>query len=152
MNAGGVLPKRAPLGKETAKEALALVLARLVHRHGVATVAAHAGCCDRTIRSAMGLDSLPELHTVLNLLSLDATALDELLAPMGFRLVQVEDASRCYPTLLADLAGVTATTAAALADGRVDHQEDAKIVSQLRELLPVLNAFMATKDTLRVAA
>ena len=150
MTAGSVVRNRAPLTKDAAKAALAVALARLVQAHGMGTVADQAGCCRKTIENAMGHKALPELHSVLNLLPLDPSALDELLAPMGFRLVPTDEPGSCFPTMLADLAGVTATTAAALSDGWVDHREEAQIVAKLRDRLPEWNAVVARHDARRV--
>lgn len=152
MTAGTVARNRAALRKDDAKRALAAALSRLVLAHGLGTVADQAGCCTKTISNAMGLRALPELHIAANLLLLDPSALDELLALLGFRLVPSDAATTCFPSVLADLAGVTATTAAALADGRVDHLEEARIVAQVRDILPELNAMAARHDARKVGA
>ncbi len=151
MTAGGVLPKRAPMTKAAARDAVAMMLTRLALAFGPGTVADYAGCSGRTVADARAGKTLPELHSVINLLVLDPSALDELLAPMGFRLVQIDQAGSAYPQMLASLADVTATTAGALADGRVDHREEAQIMARLRQMLPDLNAAVARHDAKRVA-
>lgn len=146
MTAGIVARKRAALSKDAAKSAVSCTLGRLTHAHGTLTVADYAGCHPRTITEAKAENSLPELHLMLNLLALDATALDELLALVGYRLIPAQDTSTCFPSMLADMAGVVSTTASALADGRVDHREEAQIIDQLRPFLPDLNRIVAQHD------
>lgn len=154
MTAGGVLPKRAPITKDRAKAAVGAGLARLVLAHGSGTVSDHAGCSAKTISEAAGARSLPELHTVANLLLLDPTALDELMAMLGFRmmLIPVDQDDSEYFEMMANAAQLAATLADALRDRRVDHREEQKIEKVLRVILPALNGWMAARDARKTAA
>jgi len=154
MSAGGVLRKRAPLSKDAAKSAVWLALARLTYTHGAGTVADHAGCSARTIAEAKAEHSLPELHSIINLLGLDATVLDELMAMVGFRmmLIRVGQSDGQYFEMMANAAELASTLADALRDRRVDHLEEAKIEGVLRAILPALNAWVAGRDVNKVVA
>lgn len=152
MTAGKVIHNRAPLSKDAAKAALAVSLARLSQKHGLGSVADQAGVCVRTIKNAMAHEALPELHSVLNLLPLDPTALDELLAPLGLRIVSIEAADGNWHQMMADIAGTAATLATALTDGRVDHREEAQFLDAARPVVQVLTALLARRDRERSAA
>ncbi len=152
MTLGGVLPKRAPLTKERAKSALSAALGRLTHVHGMDAVAYHAGCCRRTLEEAKAERCLPELHTILNLLPLDASALDELLAAVGMKLVPLESAGLDWHGVNADAAGFVAALANALRDRRVDHREHAALINQARPMVQELTAAIAQHDRERTAA
>lgn len=152
MTAGGVLPKRAPLSKDAAKSAVSLALARLTHVHGMGAVADQAGCSQRTLAEAKAEHSLPELHTIINLLPLDPSALDELLAPMGLKVVPVESAGLDWHGVNADAAGFVAALANALRDRRVDHREHAALINQARPMVQELAAAIAQYDRERAAA
>lgn len=134
--AGNVFHKRVMLGKEDAKHLLAEAIFRLVAQHGKAAVATQAGCSERTIGNALALDALPELHTVLNLLNMGPAVLNPLLAPFGYRLMPIDGEAPPHAAMLADTATLAATMAGALADGVVDHREEADIIAAAR---PVAN-------------
>jgi hypothetical protein len=151
MNASGVLPKRAPLTKDSAKSAVSLALARLTYAHGIGAVADHAGCSARTIAEAKAEHSLPELHSIINLLALDATVLDELLAPLGLRVVPADITAGDWGQLLADVTGTGAELAAALVDQRVDHQERARVLNRARPMVQALAGHIAQHDRERAA-
>jgi hypothetical protein len=152
VTAGGVLPKRAPLTKDAAKSAVSLALARLTHAHGMGAVADQAGCSARTLAEAKAEHSLPELHTLLNLLPLDPSALDELLAPMGLKVVPVEAGGLDWQGVSANMAGFLAALLDALRDGRVDHRERATLMNQARPMVQELTAAIAQHDRERAAA
>ena len=98
------------------------------------------------------LAALIELHRLLNLLHIsDGTVLDELLAGLGYRLVPLEDAGQPDAVVLADTAGLAATMASAMADGRIDHRERCAIVREARPLVKTLAAEIARHDRAQVA-
>ncbi len=67
-----------------ARHLLADGLLRACHQHGPSRVALETGCDEKTIRRARDEESTLGLACVLNLLDIDETALDALLAAKGF--------------------------------------------------------------------
>lgn len=143
MNASNVLPKPQPLTESDYRRLLAKGITRVtgnteVGRFGIAT-----GCGEKTMRNAR--DEKTSLHgaTAFNMLLQDASALDEILAALGFRLSPIESAMGEEARLLSDTAALMAIHADALADGRVDHIEEARIIKAARPVALALNARIA---------
>jgi hypothetical protein len=135
MSAGNVLHNRVRLQKRDAMALVSAALSRLVAAHGLGTLSDHAGCGPKTIQNAMGLHSLIELHSLLNVLALDRTALDELLAHFGLKAVALDAADGCEARLLAETADLVAAHARALGDGRIDHREEQALAASARPVV-----------------
>lgn len=85
------------------------------------------GSCSKTVRNAHDEKTSLTLHSVFNLLAVDASALDELLANFGMRAVSIDSAAAEDHRLLADTLALGAYHAEALADGHINHTEAAKL-------------------------
>lgn len=147
-----VVRDRVRLTKDRAKALLASGLQRAVARHGKDEAALAAGCSPRCIEKALAHDTLPGIETVLNLLDLDVTVLDELLAARGMRLLPLHhDAANDLSTA----AGVIAAMGELVrsqADGRRDHTETMAVATLLRPHLGAIEAIVREADELRGAA
>ena len=138
---------RPVLEKAHAAEIIAASVAPLVADHGLRAVAAAAGCAPRTVQNMMGMDALPEIHRLLNLLPLSGGAvLDRLLAPYGYRLMPVDAPASGDAAMLASVAGVTSEMAAMMADGRIDRRERDRLVQAMRPVAAGMVAAIAQHD------
>lgn len=87
MTDRNVRPNTRKLTDADARHLLADGLIRTCHTHGPSRVALEAGCDEKTIRRARDEESTLSLHSALNLLDIDAHALDALMAAKGMMLV-----------------------------------------------------------------
>ena len=143
MTASNVLPKPQPLTETDYRRLLAKGITRVtgnteVGRFGIAT-----GCGEKTMRNAR--DEKTSLHgaTAFNMLLQDPTALDEILAALGFRLSPVEATMGDEARLLADTLALASDHAEAMADGRVDRIEEARLIKKARPVAMAWNARIA---------
>lgn len=150
MRAPGIVrPPVEPLTEEEVRAKLASGLLRLTTAHGPQKVGLKIGCHEKTVRAARDQSSTLRIDLALNLLALDPTALDEVLAGYGMRLVPLQ------PDALGDLhtaAGLiegAGELVRANADGRRDHRETMAIADKLRPYLPALIAIVDQADALR---
>lgn len=104
-----------------------------------------------TVNRALTGDSLPELHTALNSLAFDATALDEVFALYGVKVgpLQVEAANDL--ATISSLSNLAGQFAKALEDGHRDHRETCQLADAIRPLMKALSAICAEADTVRAA-
>jgi hypothetical protein len=122
-------------------------LRRLGAHHKQASLAYVAGCEERTIGNAARAANSLSGKALFNLLLADPTALDELAAHFGMRLVALDaEAANAAGQMMAQAAGFTATVATAMADGQIDHRERAEIVAAARPLLQQVGAMVAQHD------
>ncbi len=105
-----------------------------------------------TVNRALTGDSVPELHTALNSLAFDFTALDEVLALYGAKIVpnQIE-ASNDLATI-SSLSNLAGQFAKALEDGHRDHRETMALAAAIRPLMKALSAICAEADHIKGAA
>lgn len=151
MKARTSLPPE-PLSEERVGANLAVGWARAIAKIGRGTFADAAGCCGETVGNALAGKNLPKLHTVLNSLRADPSALDEALSPYGFRLVPTNrDAANDLDTAAGVIAAM-GQLVRANADGRRDHNETLAIAELLRPHLGAIDAIMAEADKLRGVA
>ena len=145
-----ILPKTERLTKDRAKALVGAGLHRAVTAHGKDQVRLAGGCSRKSVDLALSHTNLTSLDVLLNMLDLDPTILDEVLAVRGKKLVPLDAAPSADLMLSAGLAGVAAALCAALADGKRDHVETLDIAKQLRPLMPALASFIAEADQIRV--
>lgn len=86
MDKCNVRPNTRKLTDADARHLLADGLIRTCHVHGPSRVAVEAGCDEKTIRRARDEESTLGLACAINLLDIDAHALDALLAAKGYML------------------------------------------------------------------
>jgi DNA-binding XRE family transcriptional regulator len=131
---------------------LAAGWARIASKVGKGAFADAVEVSEKTLENAMAGRSLPELHTALNSLSVDPTALDEVFAGLGFRLCPLHaDAANDLETA-AGVIGAMGTLVQALADNKRDHNETLSVAALLRPHMPALTAIISEADRLRGAA
>lgn len=143
-----------PLSRDRFKTLLAAAWSRTAAACGSPMVMAAAmGLSDKkTITRATGMQNTPEAHAVFNSLLADPAALDEVLAAYGFRLAPIEPAAANDFATLSGVCGVASDWAAAMQDGRRDHNETLRLADKVRPLLPALTAVVREADALRGAA
>ena len=151
MNGGNVAAHRGPLMEDVFRAAQGAMLRRLGVTERDDVLAYHAGCTAKTIQNArMGHTSLSPV-SLFNLARVYPSALDEILALIGLRTEPGEAADAgSHAQLMAGAAGFTSTVAGALADGRIDHQEERAIAEEARNLIQKLQPIVARHDVRKV--
>ena len=152
MSAANILPKIAALPKQRVSALLAAGWARIALKHGKGKLADGVDATEKTVENAMAGRTLPELHTALNSLTIDPTALDELLAGYGFRLCPLHaDAANDLATA-AGVIQAAGELVRAHADGRRDHNETLAVAALFRPYMAAIEAIICEADRLRGAA
>lgn len=144
--------QHAPLAKQRVSALLSAGWARVAASVGKGKLADGVDATEKTIENAMAGRTLPELHTALNSLTVDPTALDELFAGLGFRLCPLHsDAANDLETA----GGVVAAMGELirrLADGTRCHLDTLAIAALLRPHMPAMEALIHEADKIRGAA
>lgn len=104
-----------------------------------------------TVDRALTGKSLPELHTALNSLAFDATALDEVFALYGVKLVPLNVQAANDLATISRLSNLAGMFAGALADGKRDHRETCELADAIRPLMKHLSAICLEADAVRAA-
>jgi hypothetical protein len=151
VRAGNIL-RKAPLTKQHVSRAIAAAWSRITVTPGRGQFADHLEISTGTVDNAMTGKTVPELHTALNSLLFDPTALDEVLALYGFRLAPSTAEAANDMALAAGVTIAMGQLVAALSDGRRDHTETLTIADLLRPHLPAITAIVREADQLRGAA
>lgn len=151
MTGARVCPNRRRLTEADYRALVAAGIRRATAKDGAARFAVEVGCDEKTMRAARDGKSSLIGSTLANTLAVDLSTLDELLAHFGLRLVPIEAVDDGDARLLADIAGLGATVAGAMADGRIDHVEELHIADQARGVVADLTGRIAAADRKRVA-
>lgn len=138
------------LSKDRTKELVSAGLHRAVLNHGMEAVAAAAECNPRTIENALSMTTLPEAHTLGNILRLEPTALWEWLSELGFKVVPKDLSMSPDMKTASDMSDALTLFIRALEDGARDHVETQQLAKKLRPLIPKLSALVAEADKQRV--
>lgn len=104
-----------------------------------------------TVNRALTGDSVPELHTALNSLAFDATALDEVLALYGVKIAPLQVEAANDLATISSLSNLAGQFAKALEDGHRDHRETCQLADAIRQLMKALSAICVEADTVRAA-
>jgi DNA-binding phage protein len=147
-----VANNRKRLTRDRAKSLIATGLQRAVNQYGLDQVSMEAGCKATCLRTALSHQTLPEIHFVLNALTLDGTVMDEALATVGFCLVPLEMDFNADMEVIAELSGLLTEWLGAMKDGKRDHIETQQIAARIRYLLPKLRGVVGEADRLRSVA
>lgn len=126
--------------------------ARVIAKIGKGSFADAIGVDVKTVSRAMSGESTPELHTAINSLCADPTALAEVFAAAGFELRPVGRNAANDMATIGDLSRLTAQWADALADGVRDHRETLALADKIRPLVQALNAIVGEADRVRGVA
>lgn len=103
----------------------------------------------KTVRRALCCETMPELHTALNSLLYDPTALDEVLSLYGYRLQVDEREAANDLDVIAALCNLAGQYSAALADGRRDPRETCQLADAIRPLMKTMSALCAEADAIK---
>lgn len=147
-----VVRKTGPVTKDKAKALIASGLQRAVMNHGLEDVAAAATCSPRCLQKALSHETLPEAHTLANILLLEPTVLSEFYSHLGFKIVPTHAAADQDMQTVAEMSRAVTVFLQALEDGRRCHRETLEIASLLRPLVQKLTAIVHEADGLRSVA
>jgi type II secretory ATPase GspE/PulE/Tfp pilus assembly ATPase PilB-like protein len=141
-----------PLSKDKFQTKLAAAWGRVWPRTSKGAMASRMGLNDtKTIDRAVTASNLPEAHTIFNSLCADETALDEVLAAYGFKLIRLHaDAANDFDTL-ADAADLHDEHMNAMRDGVRDHRETLKIADKARPVVRKYQAIISEAERLRAS-
>lgn len=131
---------------------LAKAWARVIATVGKGAFADKCGCDPDTIDNALTGKSVPRAHTLLNSLTADPTALDEVLALYGLKVVPNQADAANDLNVAAGASEISSAICHALSDGKRDHRETLNIAELIRPHLPSLTAIVREADTIRGAA
>ncbi|MEO1169945.1 MAG: hypothetical protein AAFW97_14665 [Pseudomonadota bacterium] len=140
---------KAPLTKQRSKELLAAGWSRVCAKIGKGTFTDGLGVSPGTLDNALNHNCEPELHTALNSLLTDITALDELLGHYGLKVTPLSVQEAAAMDLLAGLGVMVGELADRLRDGKFCHNDEQATAELARELIPSLHALVAKADKRR---
>lgn len=143
MNGERSFAKAPSLTKGEAKPKVAAGLARAVARRGLERIALQGGCTTRCIQKAIAGETLPELHTALNIAALEPDAATDVLAAYGLGVHLLEPGAMPDAEALSALASLLSEVADAMRDGRIDPVELRRVVDKAQPVLPWLNGCVA---------
>ena len=146
-----VRPPSKRLTEEDARAKLSFGLLRTTSVHGPSRAGLEAGCDEKTIRNARDQKSTLRIDLAFNLLTLDPTVLDELLASYGFKLTPLRaHAANDLHTAVGLIDGASEIVRAH-EDGVRDRNETLRIAEKLRPHLPAALAIVREADTIKGA-
>ena len=150
MSGNTVLPKPTRLTELAYRQLVAAGVRRCSAKDGAGRFGLEVGCGEQTMRAARDARSSLNGSTLFNMLLADPTALDELAAYFGMQFVPRQPVEESDARLLADVTGLGAVIADALADGFVDHREEQRIAAAARPVVRELAGRIAVADRKRV--
>lgn len=103
----------------------------------------------KTVDRAMTGETLPELHTAFNALTFDPTALDEVAALYGVKIVPLYQQAANDLETAAGVLDAMGELVSSHADGRRDHNETLTVARKLRPHLPALTNIILEADELK---
>jgi hypothetical protein len=147
-----VFPKMDPLPKSRVSALLSAGWARVASKVGKGKLADGVDATEKTVENAMAQRTVPDLHTALNSLTVDASALDELFAGYGLKIAPLHAEAANDLVTAAGVIDAMGELVKAMGDGHRDHNETLAIATLLRPYMPALQAIIAQADVLRGAA
>ncbi len=148
MSAATSFPRINSLPKHRVSALLAAGWARVASSVGKGRLVDAVEATEKTVENAMAGRTVPELHTALNSLAADPTALDELLAGYGVKLCPLHAEAANDIATAAGLSEVVSALLLAIADGHRDHIETIQVATHIRPYLPALLSIVAEADRL----
>jgi hypothetical protein len=148
------LPKSTPLPKHVLASKLSRAWSRIVDgldggRH---ELAAHLSVSSATIENALSGKNVPETLTVINSLTIDSTALDEVFRELGFCVIPIRSEAANDLMTAAGVVKAMGDLIGRLEDGIRCHNDTLAVAALLRPHMPALEAIIADADRLRGAA
>lgn len=151
-NSTKVLRTIAALPKHRVSALVSAGWSRAVLKLGKGAFADHVETTERTVENGLAGKTLPEAHTVLNSLAADPTALDELFAAYGLRVVPLHSEAANDLVTAGGVINAMGEMIARLADGTRCHNDTLAIAALLRPHIPAMTAIVSEADALRVRA
>jgi hypothetical protein len=149
VNDGKVSAKKA-LCKDSVSRALSLDWHRLDDEVGRGTLMDHLGCKGtKTISGAISRDHVPELHTVLNSLLADPTALLNTFNLYGGVFVPVEHGECDDNTAISQMLRAATEYFERMKDGVRDHNDTLALAELFRPLIPAMLCVIREAGALR---
>jgi hypothetical protein len=102
-----------------------------------------------TIGNALSAQRAPEALTVINSVTVDPTALDEVFRELGFCLIPLQTAAANDLQTAAGVVSAMGDLIARLADGIRCHNDTLAVATMLRPHMPALEAIVTEADRLR---
>jgi hypothetical protein len=152
MRRSNFLRQITSLPKHRVSNLLAAGWARVIAKEGKGAFADRLECSENTISNALSGKTTPEFHTALNSLAIDITALDEVFAGYGVRLVPLHAEAANDLAMSAGVINAMGELVARLADGERDHNDTLAVAALLRPHIPAISAIVREADELRGAA
>ena len=149
-----VLPPVLAITEEDAREDLSRTLLRLCSEHGPKKVAKNAGCDEKTIRNARDEKSTLRIDSVFNLLLMDETALDPLLARFGRRTTAVEAVTLDVAEIPCDVAEAVPLLIKLFHDGDAS-DEDIRTLDRegvIQRFVDLADMLVSRRDNVRLSA
>lgn len=143
-------PETKCLSKDRVKELVSAGLHRAVLNHTIETVTQAAECSRRTIENALSMNTVPELHTLGNILPLEPTVLWEYLSELGFKIVPQDMVLSPDMQTATELSRLLTMLLKAIEDGHRDHSETLKLAPAARALILKLSCIVNEADEHRV--
>ncbi|WP_156367187.1 hypothetical protein, partial [Novosphingobium sp. KN65.2] len=100
----------------------------------------------KTVNRTLTGETVPELHTALNSLVFDPTALDEVFALYGVKITPLQSEAANDLHTISSLSNLAGQFASALEDGHRDHRETCQLADAARPLMQALAAICAEAD------
>ncbi|TCM33774.1 hypothetical protein [Novosphingobium sp. ST904] len=138
--------------KSDVSKAISAGWARILRTVGKGTFADSIDIGTKTIDRALTGESVPELHTALNSLAVDITALDEVFALYGLRVKPLKAEPANDLATISRLSNLAGQFAEALSDGHRDHRETCQLADTIRPLMTALTAICLEADQIKGAA
>jgi hypothetical protein len=144
-------PKIQPLAKHVLQAKLSAAWARVIAtvEGGKHKFAGDLSVSTPTIENALAGKNVPEALTVLNSLTIDPTALDEVLHELGFCIVPLRAEAANDLTIAAGVVTAMGDLIHRLSDGIRCHNDTLAVAALLRPHMPGLEAIITEADRLR---
>lgn len=148
MGSGIVCPKRL-LGKEDVSQALASDWFRAAHGRKGAFADAIGAKCTKTVDRVITGEHLPALHTALNSLVADETALFNTLRLAGGVFVRAETGSCDDNETISAMLRAATDYFERMKDGKRDHQDTLALADLFRPLVPAMLCVIQEANTIK---
>ena len=150
--ASKTVPPKRPRTKQDVSAKLAEAWFRVAHGRKGAFADNIGASCNKTVDNAINQRSVPELHTVLNSLLDDPTALDEVFALYGGRFIATSSEAANDLQVIAGMNGASSEWLNLILDGIRCERDTQKLAKAFRPLVAYMQAIIEEADAKRSAA
>jgi hypothetical protein len=147
-------PKREPIAKHVLQAKLSRSWSRVIDGldGGKHELAGHLSVSTATIENALAAKNVPEALTVINSVTIDPTALDEVFRELGFCLTPLHTEAANDLITAGGVVNAMGDLIARLADGIRCHNDTLAVAALLRPHMPALEGIITEADKLAGAA